>query len=185
MRLTSLFVAVITLVALAPAAEAAPKVAIVDMGQCMQAHAETKKLEEQFAAKQKQAEKNYKEAQKRLEELRLQLEAMNKEDPRRALKARQLELQAATAKFNYEWDGRDAQQEFVRGLTSIYNAIVAQVKDYARQNGIEIVLSRTGKERIEAADLQDFGLQTRMHIVLFAEDKNDITDAIKAILAKK
>jgi Skp family chaperone for outer membrane proteins len=168
MRLTSLFVAVITLVALAPAAEAAPKVAIVDMGQCMQAHAETKKLEEQFAAKQKQAEKNYKEAQKRLEELRLQLEAMNKEDPRRALKARQLELQAATAKFNYEWDGRDAQQE-----------------DYARQNGIEIVLSRTGKERIEAADLQDFGLQTRMHIVLFAEDKNDITDAIKAILAKK
>ena len=114
------------------------------------------------------------------------LEAMNAEDSNREVKERQYELQLATAKFNYEWDMKQGVTAYSRGLEGVYGAVRGQIAAYARQNNIDIVLIRTDpKQRLNAVDPKDFALKTRLRVVVYAEGRYDITDAIVKIIKSK
>ena len=172
--------------AFAAPVEAATTVAVVDIVRCMEAHAETKNVEDAFRKAQQQAQENAKLNDTRLKELARKLETMTAEDPNRALKQRQYELQLATAEFNAKWDMRQAVQAYTSGLESIYRAVCGQIQAHARQNNIDVVLVRVDtKQRINATDPRDFALKTRLRAVVYAEGRTDITDAIVKILQGK
>jgi len=186
MRFLPALVAVFSCLAFATPAHAANTTAVVDIVRCMEAHKETKKIEDSFRKARQQAQENAQLNETRLKDLQRELEAMNAEDPRRAMKERQYELQLATAKFNFEWDMKQAVSAYVRGLEGIYGAVRGQVQAYARENNIDLVLIRTDpKQRLNAVDPKDFALKTRLRVVLYAEGRFDITDQIVKILESK
>jgi Skp family chaperone for outer membrane proteins len=186
MRLVPALVAALTLVGLTGTAEAAPKVAVIDIVACMQAHPETKKVEEERESAVKQADKNFEANRQRIDVLERELQQMNAENPARARKERQLALQVATTDFNRKWDYREAETAYIRALESIYKAVCGQVQRYARENAIDLVLIRTDMDQpLNAVDGRDFGLKTRMRMVIHADAKADITDAIVKILEQK
>jgi Skp family chaperone for outer membrane proteins len=186
MRILAILSVVLASLAFAAPADAANTTAVVDIVRCMEAHKETKNVEEAFRVARQQAEENAALTEKRLQDLKRQLEALNAQDPNRAVKQRQLELQLATAKFNYEWDMKQAVEDYVRGLESIYGAVRGQIQAYARENGIDLVLIRTDpNQRINATDPKEFALKTRLRVVLYAEGRYDITDAIVKIVQSK
>jgi Skp family chaperone for outer membrane proteins len=186
MRLVPLLAVLALFASWAAPAEAASKVAVVDLVACMTAHPETKRIEDRFRAAQQRAQDNLGSQEKRLKELRQALDEMVDDHPDRPLKERQYELQMNSAKFNFEWDMKTAVIEYVRGLESIYNAVQGEVSRYARENAIEVVLTRTDHMKpINAVDPKDFALKTRLRVVLYADPRTDITDAIVKILEGK
>ena len=106
MRWISATLVIASLFVFAVPAHAAPKVAVVDLVRCMEAHPETTKLEERRQAALKQAQDNLQLQDKRLKELERKLKMLSADDPDLMTKRRQFELQANSAKFNFEWHWR-------------------------------------------------------------------------------
>ncbi len=186
MRFLSVPAILLVCLASATPVEAATNVAVVDIVRCMEAHKETKNVEDAFRKAQQQANENAQLNKKRLQDLERQLKTMNAEDPNRVMKQRQYELQAATAEFNLKWDMQQAIAAYTRGLESIYRAVCGQIQAHARQNNIDVVLVRSDpKQRISSVDPKDFALKTRLRVVIHAESRVDITDAIVKILEGK
>lgn len=186
MRWIPALVVVTSLLAWAAPAEAASKVAVVDLVTCMESHPATKKIEERLREAQRKAKDALALQDQRLKDLKRKLDELTELDPDRPMKERQYELQMNSAKFNYEWDLKIAYAEYVRGLEGLYNAVRGEIARYARDNGIEIVLLRTDpKQPLNASDPKDFALKTRLRVVVHAEPTADITDAIVAILKTK
>ena len=186
MRWIPALVIATSLLAVAAPAEAASKVAVVDLVRCMESHPETEKIETRFREAQQKAKDALSLQDERLRTLKRELDEMHAQNPGRALKERQYELQMNSAKFNYEWDLRVAVAEYVRGLESLYKAVRGQIGLYAKANGIEVVLLKTDpKHSLNATDPKDFALKTRLRVVVHAEATADITDAIVAILKTK
>lgn len=186
MRWIPALVVLTSLLAWAAPAEAASKVAVVDLVACMESHPEAKKIEERFRQARQKAQESLQLQDQRLKDLKRKLDELHELDPDRPLKERQYELQMNSAKFNYEWDQRLAIATYVRGLEGLYRAVRGEVARYARDNGIEVVLMKTDpKQALNAVDPKDFALKTRLRVVVHAEPTADITDAITAILKKK
>jgi Skp family chaperone for outer membrane proteins len=186
MRLLHPLAALGALLLCAPAAFAAPKIAVVDMVTLMEKHPETMKLEQQAKQAQKEATDALRAAEQKLEDLRKEIQALNQENPRARNLQKQYESERMWAKFNHEWAITSAMQEYVKGLENTYAAILAEVKRYAEANGIELVLLRTDPQKpMNASDLQEFGVKSRLKVVLYAQASLDITAAIQATFEKK
>jgi Skp family chaperone for outer membrane proteins len=186
MRWIPALVVVTSVLAWAAPAEAAPKVAVVDLVACMESHPEAKKIEDRFRTARSKAQDALRLQDERLKDLKRKLDELHELDPDRPMKERQYELQMSTAKFNFEWDQRIAIAEYVRGLEGLYRAVRGEVARYARDNGIEVVLLKTDpKQPLNAVDPKDFALKSRLRVVVHAEPGADITDAITAILKTK
>lgn len=186
MRLIPVFLAASLVLALAGTAHAAPKVAVVDIVACMEAHPETQRVDDAWNKAKDTASKNYEEEKKRVSELERLLQQMNAEDPARPQKERQLALQVAAMNFNAEWAEREARIVKVRSLEAVYKAVCGEIRRYALENAIEIVLARTNEDKAQpTSDPNEFMLKTRLRIVLHADAKVDITDAIVQLLKAK
>ncbi len=160
-------------------AQAAPKTAVVDLVQLMDKHPETAKLEKQFQDARKLAQDKLKGQEQRLEEIKQEIQALNKENPRRRSKEHEFESLRIITKFNFEWEMQGAMEAYVKGLENAYAAVLAEVKRYSEENSIELVLLRTDPlQPLSAGDLSDFGIKTRLRVVLYAASPLDITSEV-------
>jgi Skp family chaperone for outer membrane proteins len=179
MRLSTLLVPLILLVAWAAPAEANTKVAVIDMAKVIREHPRHGVVEDQFRKARQDAEDNAKEARSQLDELKKKLDAMLENDPERTLREKQYQMQAATMKFNYEWSMKVAVREYARGLETLYKAVRSEVTAYAREQGIDIVLHQTDPTLpMDPANPDDYELKRLLRPVVYADAKVDITDKI-------
>ncbi len=186
MRSLPLHVALVALVAVFawPAqADAASRISVVDLVKVMREHRSAAEIEKAFVDARKQADANLKSAQAQLEALKKNLEQMNEDDPERPMRAKQYQQQLANMKFNYEWAQKSAVRDYARGLERLYKAVRTVIAKYARENGIEIVLVKTDPSQpMLPIDHQDFALKSRLRVVLYADARTDITNAILALV---
>ena len=183
MRWTSALIALVATLAFAVPAQAASKVAVVDIVKAMQAHPRTKIVEEKFRAARQAAEKTLGVEEQAAKKLQAELDQMLAKHPDRPYKEKAYELKLNTLRFNYEWSMKSAVRDYVQGLERVYAAARGEIGRYAREQGIQIVMQRTeSSQPINAVDPKDFALKTRLRVVLYAEKQVDITDAIVARL---
>ncbi len=183
MRPLSLFIAVAALFAWATPAEAASKVSVVDLVKVMREHKESARIEKAFRDARTQADDNLKADQKQLEGMKKELEKLGLTDPDRMLKEKRYQQQLANAKFNYEWARQAAVRKYATMLESLYKGVRSVIADYARTNGIDVVLVKTDPQQpMNPVDHQDVYLKTRLRVVIYADAKTDITDAILALV---
>jgi Skp family chaperone for outer membrane proteins len=167
-------------------AEAAGKIAVVDIVKVMQAHPRTKVVEDKFKAAQENAEKNLDLENEDIQKLKMELERMPAESPERLRKEKVYQQRVGNARFNYEWAMKAAVREYVIGLERIYGAVRGEIGRYAEEKGIELVLQRTPElQPLNSGDPKDFALKTRLRAVLYSAPANDITDAVVAVIAAK
>ncbi len=167
-------------------AEAAPvsNVAVVDMLQLIEAHPETAQVRQAFDDAKKKAQENLDRSKTRIEKLNAELVAMGKDDPDRRAKESQILMQVVTAEHSAKRLLQIAGQEYMDGLEQAFNAVRSIVKDYARKNGIQLVLQKT-EDDLSPRDEQDFIWKVALRGVLYSEAELDITEAVKKELPKQ
>ena len=168
----------LALVAAAPA-YAAGKTVVVDMVKVMTDTPQTKKLEEQFKRAQEDATRILEEEDKEIQKLKRELETMNEAAPDRWRKEKTYQQRVANAQFNYEWSMKMAMRNYTLGLERVYGAVRGEIRRYAEEQGIDLVLYRTDPiQPLNAGDANDFALKSRLRTVVYASDAIDITAAI-------
>jgi len=183
MRSLPLLVALVAVFAWPAHADAASRTSVVDLVKVMREHRDAAQIESRFVEARKQADANLKSAQAQLESLKKNLEKLGEYDPERAMRAKQYQQQLANMKFNYEWAQKSAVRDYARGLEKLYKAVRTVIAKYAGANGIEIVLVKTDPSQpMLPIDNQDFALKSRLRVVLYADPRADITDAILALV---
>jgi Skp family chaperone for outer membrane proteins len=189
MRLPTLLlplVALALLVAWAPPAEAATKVAVVDMAKVIRDHPRHNVIEDKFRKARKDAEDDAKAAQAVVDGLKKKLEAMLENDPERERSEKQYQMQVNTMKFNYEWKIKVAVRDYARGLESLYRAVRQEVSTYAREQGIDLVLHQTDPTaKMNPTNPDDYELKRLLRPVIYADSKIDITPQIVARVQAK
>ena len=183
MRLKFVLAVLVMTLAWAVPAQAAGKVAVVDIVKAMQAHPRTTEVEENFRAARQAAEKTFAAEEKAAKDMQAELDQMQAKHPDRPYKEKAYELKLNTMRFNYEWSMKSAAREYTQGLERVYAAARGEIGRYAREQGIQLVLQRTeASQPLNAVDPKDFALKSRLRVVLYAEKQVDITDAIVARL---
>lgn len=189
MRLTTLLLPLITLallVAWAPPAEAATKIAVVDMAKVIRDHRGHKRIEDKFRKARKDAEDDAKAAQDVVDGLKKKIEAMLENDPERVLAEKQYQIQVNSMKFDYEWKIKVAVREYARGLESLYRSVRSVVSAYAREQGIDLVLHQTDPTvKMNPTNPDDYELKRLLRPVIYADSKIDITAQIMARIQAK
>jgi len=179
MRVSTLLVPLILLVVWAAPAEANTKVAVVDMAKIIREHPRHGVVEDQFRKARQDAEDDAKAARTQLDDLKKKLDAMLENDPERAIREKQYQMQANTMKFNYEWSMKMAVREYARGLEGLYRAVRSEVAAYAREQGIDIVLHQTDPTlNMDPSNPDDYELKRLLRTVVYADAKVDITDKV-------
>ena len=184
--LAALVAVLVTTVVGAAPAEAAGKTVVIDMVKVMKDTPQTKKLEDQFKVAQDNANTILEEEDKEIQKLKRELEQMNAQAPDRMRKEKVYQQRVANAQFNYEWAMKAAMRDYTLGLERIYGAVRGEVRRYAEEQGIDLVLYRTDPiQPLNAGDANDFALKTRLRTVVYAAGSIDITDAIIARIKNK
>ncbi|MDJ0523227.1 MAG: OmpH family outer membrane protein [Planctomycetota bacterium] len=186
LTLLSPLVVLALLVAWAPPAEAATKVAVVDMAKVIRDHPRHDMIEERFRKARKDAEDNAKAARGVVDKLKKELDDMLENDPNRDRIEKQYQLQRSTMKFNYEWAIQAAVRDYARGLESLYIAARTEVAAYAREQGIDLVLHQTDPTaKMNPTNPDDYELKRLLRPVIYAAPKLDITSQIVARIKAK
>ena len=77
-------------------------------------------------------------------------------------------------------------RDYTLGLERIYGAVRGEVRRYAEEQGIDLVLYRTDPiQPLNAGDASDFALKSRLRTVIYASNSVDITAAIIARIKGK
>lgn len=170
------------LVGAAPAAVAAPeRIAVVDMIELISAHPRAERLQSDLDQREAEAEQFAREGQKGLRELQAEIELMNRNNPMRRMREKELLFQQETLKLELKWLEQEAMREYMEGLEALYAETQRLVARYARQQQIQVVLLKTDVE-IKAVDFNDYGAKVRLRAVVYHEETLDITPQIKAML---
>ena len=165
----------------APCAHAAPeRIAVVDMVDLISEHPTATQLQRELEQRQSEAEAYAMEEQKALRELQQTIELMNRNNPMRRVKEKELVVQDQMVKLELKWREQEAMREYMDGLEALYAEIQRLVSRYARESGIQVVLLKTSVE-IKAADFNDYGAKVRLRAVVYHEESLDITPRIKAM----
>lgn len=183
-RLLPLLVAALLLAAPATArAEPVPgNVAVVDMLKLITSHVQYGKAREALEARRKRADEDAKAAEEGLKAKVKEYELQgNKDTPQAREMERQIEFLRTTAKFQYEWAGRVAQDEFARALVAIHGQVRDAVAAYARTNRILLVLQMTN-EQLKAGSRDEFVSNLIVRSVVFYDGAVDITEKVLATL---
>ncbi len=183
-RLLPLLVAALLLAAPATArAEPVPgNVAVVDMLKLITSHVQYGKAREALEARRKRADEDAKAAEEGLKAKVKEYELQgNKDTPQAREMERQIEFLRTTAKFQYEWAGRVAQDEFARALVAIHGQVRDAVAAYARTNRILLVLQMTN-EQLKAGSRDEFVSNLIVRSVVFFDGAVDITEKVLATL---
>ncbi len=187
MRLFSILLVTTLALVFAPAAEAAPKVAVVDLVQAIQEHPSTKKVEDRLRKAQVDAKAAAERTQKEIDRLKAELDQIEEINPARASKEKRVLQLTNNLKFNAEWAQLVALREYTRSLQSIYRAVQGEVGRVAAERGHDIVLLKTDPLReLKSSNPEDFALKSRLRVVVYASPSVDITaEVIKRLKASK
>lgn len=182
-RLPALAVALVLLAAPVALAEPVPGgVAVVDMLKLITAHGGYGKAREALEARKKRADEDMKAAEDGLKAKLREYELLgNKDTPQAREAERQIKFMETTAKFQYEWAGRVAQDEYARALVAIHRQVKDLVAAYARTNRIAIVLQMTDEE-LKAASREEFVSNLVVRGVVFYDASVDITKKVMELL---
>lgn len=101
----------------------------------------------------------------------------NKDTPQARALQKSIEQKQVQAKFQYEWAGRVAQEEYGRNLSAIYGKVKSMVAAYARTNRIPLVLQMTAEE-LKSGSRDEFVSNVVVRGVVFHDTALDITDAV-------
>jgi len=163
---------------------AAPaRIAVVDMVDLIEAHPRATDLQRQLEQRQTEAKTYAMGEQTSLRELQAQIEFMNRNNPMRRVREKELITQKAMVELELKWLEQEAMREYMDGLEALYSQIQMLVARYARQNGIGVVFLKTAAE-IKAVDFNDYGAKIRLRAVVYHEESLDITEKIKAGFAR-
>lgn len=183
--LAFLIAAIVCLGISAPKAEAASKIAVVDLVQAIQKHPSTKKIEDKWRKAQQDAKAADERDMARIKEFKTKLDLMLEDDPKRLGKEKQLVQLENNRKFNYEWANLVAVRDYTRELEKIYAGVRAVVSKIAREKGYDLVLIKTEpNQKLNSSDPQDFAVKSRLRVVLYSDPASDITEAVIAQLKK-
>jgi Skp family chaperone for outer membrane proteins len=164
----------------APAVAAPDGVAVVDMVDLLNHHPRLKELDRRFEGRQKAAQEYAQREQEQLQKLQAEIELMERNDPVRRQKEKQLLASSAMLKFEIEWRKNEALREYMEGLQALYMEIASLVARFARENRLGIVLLRPPAE-LEAEGFEAFVAQVQLRGVVYHDTAMDITDRIKAL----
>ena len=164
--------------------EAAPegKVAVVDVLDLLDHHPDTVKLRQKLKADEAAALTYLKESQQRLEKLREEILALS-DGPERRRKQARFDKQRWNSKYDFEQMGRESQWAYVKELERIYAGVVAVIRNYARKNGISVVMQMTDDE-LSAADQNDYVMKIALRTVVYFEPSIDITEQVRALFPR-
>ncbi len=181
MRLLTLIVPLILLVVMATPAEAASKVAVVDMAKIIREHPRHNVVEDAFRKASQAAEDAAKAGRTELEALKKKIDAMLDNEPGRPLREKQYQEKLNRVKFNFEWARQVAVREYARGLESLYRAVRSQVMAYAKEQGIDLVLHETDPSLpMKPQNPDDYELKRLLRPVIYADARINITDQVLA-----
>lgn len=182
-RLPALAVALVLLAAPVASAEPVPGgVAVVDMLKLITSHSGYGKAREALEARKKRADEDMKAAEDGLKAKLREYELLgNKDTPQAREAERQIKFMETTAKFQYEWAGRVAQDEYARALVAIHRQVKDLVAAYARTNRIAIVLQMTDEE-LKASTREEFVSNLVVRGVVFYDASVDITKKVLELL---
>ena len=147
------------------------------------AHPRATDLQRQLEQRQTEAKTYAMGEQTSLRELQAQIELMNRNNPMRRVREKELVTQQAMVELELKWLEQEAMREYMDGLEALYSEIQRLVAHYAHQNGIGIVFLKTAVE-IKAMDFNDYGAKVRLRAVVYHEETLDITSRIKAGFAR-
>lgn len=166
----------------APPALAAPEqVAVVDMIELISDHPRATDLQSVLDQRQSEAEAYAREEQKALRALQAEIELMNRNNPMRRVREKELLFQQEMLKLELKWREQEAMREYMDGLEALYAEAQRLVARYARERGIQVVLLKTDVE-IKAVDFNDYGAKVRLRAVVYHDETLDITPQIKSML---
>lgn len=181
MKPLSLLVALFAVVAFAVPATAAPEgVAVVDMVQLITKHPRATDLQRKLEGRQQEAEAYAEAENKGLRALGAEIDLIGRNNPMRRAKEKEFLTRSQLLKLEIEWRKEEALREYMLGLERLYTEIQALVGDYARRNGIQLVLL-SSKPELQASDFNDYAAKVRLRGVVFSEPALDITDQIRAM----
>jgi Skp family chaperone for outer membrane proteins len=163
----------------APAYAAGERIAVVDMVELISQHPRATELQRKLDQRRTEAEKHAMDEQKAMRDLQAQIELMNRNNPMRRVREKELLTTQTMLKLEIQWREEEALREYMTGLESIYAEIQRQVARYAKDNQIPIVLLKTDVE-LRAVDFNDFGAKVRLRSVVYHDAALDITDKIRA-----
>lgn len=159
-------------------AEPNASVAVVDMLRLINAHPEFKRAKDLLDQKLKTADSARKAAEDQLKLDDQQLERdFPRDHPQRAAAERGLQVRRITAKFDWEWTLKTAQDEYMRALISIHGKVVGFVGQYARANKLSLVLQMTN-EPVTGKSPDEFIPNVVVRSVVYFEQALDITDQV-------
>ncbi len=166
-------------------AEAAPvsNAAVVDMLTLIEAHPETALIRQKFDNAKKKAQENFDRSKADIDKAQKELVAMGKKDPRRRAKENQILMQVVQAEHKAKRAVQIAHQDYMDDLESVFKAVRSVVADYARRNGIQLVLQKT-EDDLSPKDEQDYIWKVALRSVVYYEPELDITEAVEAELKK-
>ena len=167
----------------AEALAAVDGIAVVDMVELIGAHPRATDLQRQLEQRQTEAKTYAMGEQTSLRELQAQIELMNRNNPMRRVREKELVTQRAMVELELKWLEQEAMREYMDGLEALYAEIQRLVAHYAQQHGIGIVFLKTAVE-IKAVDFNDYGAKVRLRAVVYHEETLDITARIKAGFAR-
>ncbi|MDA1195072.1 MAG: OmpH family outer membrane protein [Planctomycetota bacterium] len=181
MRALALLLAATVGLSFAGTAEAAPKVAVVDLVQAIQDHPRTKMVEDNLRKAQQEAQEEAKRQQERIDTLKAELDTIEEGNPKRLEKEKHLLQLQNAKKFNFEWAQVVAVRDYVTDLEQVYAAVRAVVGQIARERGHEVVLLKTDPtKKLNSTSPEDFALKSRLRVVVYSDATCDITDAVIA-----
>ena len=178
--------AILTILAVTPSATAAPevKVAVVDMLDLINKHPDTAALRKLFEKKEQEAGEFLQRSKERLERLRKEILELGEGDTRRVNKQSQFEKQAWLDEYDFKFKINAARRQYVRELETIHAAVRSNVSQYARNNGISLVLQMT-KDELNATDRNDYVMKVALRAVVWFDTPLDITDEVAKMFEKK
>lgn len=157
---------------------AKPAVAVVSLDEIYNKWSEVKEFADKLADEKREQEADLKKMQDRVKEKQAAAEELDKgSKERQKLEEEISALQAKAAKKLENWNA-GVKTQLDEGILKFYGRIEAAISEYAKEQGITLVLTRK-TEKLAAADVEK-GLAER--VAIYADSSIDITaDVLKAL----
>ncbi len=167
-------------------ASGSAKTAVVNVAVVSEKYQRTKDLETQFDQRRQAFNQQRDQIKQRIERTQQSLqEEFKPGTPEYDERLKQLALLEAEMKFFVEAEGQKIEQGLAGSLRSIYNDIVAAIKEVADAKGIDVVLAADQVPAEPPINTQQARQQIVLQKVLYWTPKVDLTEEVSARLNER
>lgn len=164
----------------AVAAPAPVAIGVVDVLELINAYPGYKKAKDSLEAAAKLAQNEFDVVKKDVEAMEAKLKVeVPQNAPNRAATEKQIGMRKLQGEFELKWKIRVAQDEYMATLIRVHGEVYGYVAQYARNNGIGIVLQMT-KEPLTGKSPDELIPNIVVRSVFYYDPSLDITGAVKA-----